>query len=262
MRRGIIPIIVGVLAATVCLPVLRAQNTESQRGDQGQAASAGPDLSGVWIQVGNVTFDPADPQGKNAANLPFTPWGLSKYKAAKPAHGANQNLAGVSNDPANQCFQPGLPRVYLQPYPMEIIQTPGRVVMLFEYGELFREIYMDGRQHPKDEDLRPMSMGHSVGHWEGNTLVVDVVGFTDSTWLDRTGHPHSDQLHLVERFTRVDKDTLQDDLTFEDPKAYTKPWTGQKIFKLRPTWSLEEWACEDSRFFDDYMKKTVAGASK
>jgi len=78
MQRGIIPIIVGVLAATVCLPVLRAQNTESPRGDQSQVGSAGPDLSGVWEQVGNVTFDPADPQGKNAANLPFTPWGLSK----------------------------------------------------------------------------------------------------------------------------------------------------------------------------------------
>ena len=262
MRHGIILITVGVLAATVSLPALGAQTMESPREDPGQVGSAGPDLSGIWLQVGNVTFDPADPQGKNAANLPFTPWGLSKYKTAKPAHGAYQNLAGVSNDPANQCFQPGLPRVYLQPYPMEIIQTPSRMVMLFEYGELFREIYMDGRQHPKDEDLRPMSMGHSVGHWEGNTLIVDVVGFTDSTWLDRTGHPHSDQLHLVERFTRVDKNTLQDDLTFEDPKAYTKPWTGQKIFKLRPTWSLEEWACEDSRFFDDFLKKTVAKSSK
>lgn len=159
MRHGIILITVGVLAATVSLPVLRAQNTESPREDQGQVGSAGPDLSGIWLQVGNVTFDPADPQGKNAANLPFTPWGLSKYKTAKPAHGAYQNLAGVSNDPANQCFQPGLPRVYLQPYPMEIIQTPSRVVMLFEYGELFREIYMDGRQHPKDEDLGPCRWG-------------------------------------------------------------------------------------------------------
>ena len=261
MRYAIILTFVALFAVAGFMPAVSAQNTEGS-GGVGQIGSAVPDLSGVWLQVGNITFDPADPQGKNAANLPFTPWGLSKYKTAKPAHGAYQNLAGVSNDPANQCFQPGLPRVYLQPYPMEIIQTPNRVVMLFEYGELFREIYMDGRQHPKDEDLRPMSMGHSVGHWEGNTLVVDVVGFTDSTWLDRTGHPHSDQLHLVERFTRVDKDTLQDDLKFEDPKAYTKPWTGQKIFKLRPTWSLEEWACEDSRFFEDYMKKTVAGSNK
>lgn len=97
---------------------------------------------------------------------------------------------------------------------------------------------------------------------EASISTSRAAGFTEATWLDRTGHPHSDQLHLVERFTRMDKDTLQDDLTFEDHKAYTKPLTGQKIFKFRPTWSLEEWACEDSRFFDDFMKKTVAGGNK
>jgi hypothetical protein len=216
-----------------------------------------PDFTGVWTQIGTYTFDPSDPRGKNAADLPFTPWGLAKYKANKPAHGADENLAGISNDPANKCFQPGAPRVYLQPYPIELIQTSTRLVMLFEYGSLYREIYLDGRQHPKDEDIRPMSMGHSIGHWEGDTLVVDAIGFTDKTWLDRVGHPHSDQLHLMERFRRIDQNTLQDDITFEDPKAYTKPWTGQKIFKLRPAWSLEEYACEDSNMFDDYLKKTI-----
>jgi hypothetical protein len=221
-----------------------------------------PDFSGVWTQIGNEGFDPADPQGKNAANLPFTVRGEAQYKNNKPAHGAYQNLAGISNDPVNKCFQPGAPRVYLQPYPIEIVQTPTRVVMLFEYGQLFREIYLDGRAHPKDEDLRPMSMGHSVGHWEGDALTVDAIGFTDKTWLDREGHPHSDQLHLVERFRRIDHDTLEDELTFSDPKTYSQPWKGQKIFKLRPTWSLEEWACEDSANFEEYLKKTVAESSK
>jgi hypothetical protein len=262
VRDRIITTILVTLVAMACVLFLRAQDAGSPPKEQNQEGSAVPDFSGVWIQVGNVTFDPADPQGKNAANLPFTPWAQAKFNAAKPAHGVNQNLPGISNDPINKCFQPGAPRVYLQPYPIEIVQTPGRVVMLFEYGQLFREIYTDGRAHPKDEDLRPMSMGHSIGHWEGNALVVDAVGFTDKTWLDRTGHPHSDELHLTERFTRVDKDTLQDDLTFEDPKAYTKPWTGRKIFKLRPTWSLDESACEDSLSFEDYMKKTIAKPGK
>jgi hypothetical protein len=242
--------------------VLQAQTDSQVMTSKGQTASAAPDFSGVWIQVGNEGFDPADPQGKNSANLPFTTWGETQFQSNKPAHGAHQNPAGISNDPANQCFQPGAPRVYLQPYPMEVVQTPSRIVMLFEYGELFREIYLDGRNHPKDEDLRPMSMGHSIGHWEGDTLVVDAVGFTDKTWLDREGHPHSDQLHLVERFRRVNHDTLEDEITFEDPKAYTKLWTGQKIFKLKPTWSLEEWACEDSVNFDEYLKKTITNPAK
>jgi hypothetical protein len=248
-------------ALLTCSANVQAQGNVTSDGKV-LAANGKPDLTGVWTQIGTEGFDPSDPQGKNAANLPFTAWGEEQYKSNKPAHGAHQNLAGVSNDPANKCFQPGAPRVYLQPYPIEIVQTPARIVMLFEYGQLFREIYLDGRPHPKDEDLRPMSMGHSVGHWEGDTLVVDAIGFTDKTWLDREGHPHSDQLHLVERFRRIDHDTLQDDLTFTDPKAYIQPWKGQKIFKLRPTWSLEEWACEDTVNFEEYMNKTVSDSSK
>jgi hypothetical protein len=139
---------------------------------------------------------------------------------------------------------------------MEIVQTPGRVLMLFEFSHFIRQIYTDGRKH--NTDLGPTWMGDSIGHWDGDTLVVDTIGFNDKTWLDRAGHPHSTDLHLVERIRRVDKSTLQDDLTIEDPKAYTKPWGGQLTFQLRPTWNITEMVCEDNVNFDQFLKNEAA----
>jgi hypothetical protein len=115
--------------------------------------------------------------------------------------------------------------------------------MYFEYDHFVREIFTDGRKHP--DDLDPSWMGHAVGHYEGDKLVVDTTGFNDKTWLDRIGHPHSDQLHLVERFRRVDRTTLTDDLTIEDAKAYTRPWSTQLIFQLKPEWDIGEFICEE-----------------
>jgi len=97
-------------------------------------------------------------------------------------------------------------------------------------------------------------MGDSIGHWEGDTLVADTVNFNDRTWIDRVGHPHSDQLHVVERIKRVDRGHLTDDITIEDPKAYTKPWTAHLDFVLRPTWTLGEQFCEDEHSFDEFDK--------
>src|SRR2546427_429563 len=113
--------------------------------------------------------------------------------------------------------------------PMEIIQLSNEVIMMFEYARLVRHIYTDGRPHDKFLDP-PLWMGDSIGKWEGDTLVVDVIGFNDKTWLDRIGHPHSDALHVVERIRRVDHGTLEDDITIDDPKAYKKPWTIQSTF--------------------------------
>jgi hypothetical protein len=127
---------------------------------------------------------------------------------------------------------------------LQIVQVPGEVLMIFEYDHFIRAIYTDGRPHPKDLD--PTWMGDSIGKWEGDTLLVDTIGFNDKTWLDMVGHPHSEALHLSERIRRVDHDTLQDDLTINDPKAYTKPWSGQQIFELKPSWRLGEYICEDN----------------
>src|SRR6266566_3807632 len=113
----------------------------------------------------------------------------------------------------------------------------------------------DGRPH--DTALGPSWMGDSIGHWEGDVLVADTVNFNDKTWLDRMGHPHSDALHIVERIRRVDHDHLVDDLTIEDPKAYTKPWTAHLDFLLRPNWTLGEQFCEDEESFQTFDKKAA-----
>ena len=153
----------------------------------------------------------------------MTPWGEAKYKVAKPNVGPHQVPLSQTNDPVSSCFPPGVPRIYLQRgLPFEIMQIPGRVVMLFEYDHFVRQIFTDGRQHP--QDINPSWMGDSIGRWDGDTLVVDTVGFNDKTWLDQVGHPHSDALHLVERIQRVNHDALTIDIAIDDPKAYTKPW--------------------------------------
>ena len=136
---------------------------------------------------------------------------------------------------------------------MEIIQVPGRVIMIFEFDHHVRQIYTDGRGHNKD--LPPLWMGDSIGKWDGDTLVVDTTDFNDKTWIDRGGHPHSDKLHLVERMRRVDHDNLQIDITIEDPIAYTKPWTGQQNFQLRPKWNIMEMICLDNVNFLDLANK-------
>jgi len=188
---------------------------------------------------------------------PMTPWAVERFNLTKPSFGPRS--VEDSNDPVNPttvhaagCFPPGVPRIYLQPFPMEIIQTANRVIMFFEFNHFVRQIYTDGRKH--NTDLGATWMGDSIGKWEGDTLVVDTIGFNDKTWLDRGGHPHSEALHLTERIRRVDRNTLQNDITIDDPKAYTKPWTSQLTFRLRPDWNVLEMVCEDNVNFDEFLK--------
>ena len=140
---------------------------------------------------------------------------------------------------------------------MEIMQVPGRVVMLFEYDHFVRQIFTDGRQHP--QDMPPSWMGDSIGKWEGNTLVVDTVGFNDKTWLDLVGHPHTDALHLVERLRRVSHDTMTIDISIDDPKAYTRPWVAHSIYELKPDWNIGEVICEDDVEFSGLEKMLESG---
>lgn len=215
-----------------------------------------PDLTGVWNMRGSPTTRYLS-WGFSAQEPPMTSWAQDRFKLTKPSFGPRS--FEDSNDPVNPttvsavgCFPPGFPRIYLHPFPMEIIQTPGRVIEFFEFNHFVRQIFTDRQTH--DTSLGPTWMGDSIGHWEGDTLVVDTTGFNDKTWLDRAGHPHSDQLHVTERIRRVDKNTLQDELTFEDPKAYTRPWGGQLTFQLHPTWHIGEMVCEDNVNFDEFLK--------
>ena len=196
----------------------------------------------------------------------MTPWGRARYEAAKPSYGPR--AVEASTDPVNPttgtdagCFPPGVPRIYIQPFPFEIIQIPGRVIELFEFDHHLRQIWTDGRQHPKDLD--PTWMGDSIGRWEGDTLVVDTVGFNDKTWVDRGGLPHSDQLHVIERIRRPSHDVLEVHFTIEDPKTYVKPWLGQRIYQLRPNWNIKEFICLDNiDYNNEFIKVQEAGAPK
>jgi hypothetical protein len=199
-------------------------------GTRGQAAAqqtSVPDISGVW-QV--VKFQPSLFPKRDA---PLQPWAEAKFEAA--------NLA--TNDPNLGCLPEGMPRFMFIPLPMEIFQVPTRVVIIHEGVQDMRQIYMN-RQHL--QDLNPSYSGDSIGKWEGNTLVVDTIGFNDRTWVDSGGLPHSESMHVIERIRRVDHDTLVDDFTIEDPMAFTKPITAQQVYKLKPGWEIQEYVCTEN----------------
>jgi hypothetical protein len=211
------------------------------------------DLSGVW----NMHATPAQRKYINStftADPPdMTEWAKLKYEAAKPSNGPRTHSLKETDDPIlKSCLPAGVPRIYLQPIPLEIVQTSKEILLLYEYDHTVRRIFTDGRKHT--EDITPTYMGESIGHWEGNTLVVDTIGFNDKTWLDRDGHPHSDELHVIERFHRTDHDNLEIDITMEDPQALAKPWVTQLFYELRPKWDILELVCADNAAFLDFEK--------
>jgi len=169
-----------------------------------------PDLSGVWQQ--NFMRNGRPVVGLDLADftdIPYQPWSKDKYLY-------NKTSKGQAYDPESACLPAGVPRSTGLPYPFRLLQQPGLIAMLIEGNiHTYRIILMDGKPHPKD--INPTWMGHSVGHWEGETLVVDTVGFNDKTWLDPGGHVHTDQMHTTERFTRQSETALRYDFTIDDP---------------------------------------------
>ena len=260
MRHQFLSLALAAVAACASSPVLLAQNAQTGV-TRAHSISPPVDLSGVWRRSRRA---PDKARKYTIYELafaitgekpPMTPWAEEKWKANKPNIGPNSVSISESNDPILKCFPPGIPRAYLvRAEPIEIANIPGRVLMIFEYDHFIRNIYTDGRQHPKD--LNPTWMGDSIGKWEGDTLVVDSVGFNDKTWLDNDGHPHTEDLHVIERIRRVSHDTLTIDTTIEDPKAYTKPWGGHAIYDLKPDWNLGEMVCEDNETYGDMQKKS------
>jgi hypothetical protein len=232
----------------------------AQRGRGAAAANPTPpapsvphdprDLSGVWArQRGVLTMSSEAP--------PMTAWGKAKFDAAKPVYGPRSVPGGLGNDPVMTCDPLGMPRnLFLEVsiYPMELVQTPRRVIQFFEWAHAWREIWTDGRALPKDPD--PRWMGYAVGRWEGNEFVVNSLGFDERTWLDHFGNPISGEARFEERYRRVDRDTLELTMTLTDPKAYTKPWVSEKkTFRLDPKHEIEELFCVPSE--NDAFNKRV-----
>ena len=210
-----------------------------------------PDLAGGWTGRGdNRWFGRRTPGSTREAPVTpaeeaMKPEVREKYKAQLAA-GKIRTIERDTFDPAIRACAPfGTSRLIQQGRPVEIIQIPGRVLFRYEQEHWVRDVWMNEREHPKD--LVPTWMGHSIGRWDGDTLVVDTVGFNDLTWLDSPGHPHSEALHLTERYTRVSQDTLEIQLTVDDPEIYTKPVTSNTLtYRLMPGGQITEWVnCED-----------------
>jgi hypothetical protein len=189
----------------------------------------------------------------------LTPWGLEQFRLHK---NNGEFPVAESNDPIKGCDPAGFPRNILSMVRgIGFAQMPGRVLELFQYNRLWREIWTDGRELPKDvggrsaESPDPRWYGYSVGHWEGDyTFVVDTVGLDERSWLDNVGHPHSIDLRVQERYTRVNHNNLEVSITINDPKAYTKPFVITKSsFKWIPRQDYEEQLCVPSEEAD-YLK--------
>jgi hypothetical protein len=223
---------IAAAVAMLALPALVPAQMPSQQSGTAKATVSTPadphDLSGMW-----EFFNAVPGQGIYATpskeHPPMTPWAKAKYDEAKPGYGPKAQAGG--NDPILKCNPTGIPRLLFFPQPFEIFQTPERVFMFFERDHAWRQIWTDGRGHPKDLD--PTWMGDSVGKWEGDTFVVDTIGFNEKSWVDFYGDPHSEDMHLIERYKRVDRNTMSLQLVIEDPKAYTATWVGDmKSYKL------------------------------
>jgi hypothetical protein len=192
-----------------------------------------PNLQGIWQVLNSASWDIQDhharlgvPAGQGVVvgnEIPYQPAALEKKRAN---YGAR-----ATADPETKGYLPGVPRAMYMPFPFQIFQTRDQITMTFEYDRAIRTIYTNGTPHPRG----PINwwMGDSRGRWDGDTLVVDVVHFTDQTWFDRAGNFHSDEMHLVERYTLAGPDHMNYEVTVEDPKVFTRPWTMRMLLYRR-----------------------------
>jgi hypothetical protein len=196
-------------------------------------ANRQPALGGVWQPASLRHLTSLDADG---VNVPFRPWSLEVFRQRQATEG--------KDDPDANCTFPGVPRIDAVPGPHKIIETPGVTLFLYEAFTTYRQIFTDGRALPQDPN--PTWMGYSVGKWQGDTLVVDTIGMNDKTWLDNAGHPHTEALHVTERFRRRDYGHMEIEITIDDPRAYLRPWTVREELRLVPDGELLEFVCTEN----------------
>jgi len=192
--------------------------------------------------VGNTLFE-QQPESQAAVescqtpeDVPMLPWTATEYKRRQ------DTLS--KDDPVGHCNLPGVPQVNAVPYPYKILQSPTQITILYEAIRTFREIFIDGRKFP--EDMQPAWLGYSIGHWDGDTLVVETAGQNDKSWLDSGGHPHTEQLRVTEKFRRRNFGTIDLETTIDDPGAYSKPWTVKYELRYMPDTELLEYVCTEN----------------
>jgi hypothetical protein len=236
IRRAILVLTFGAIPLVAQTPAYRAPRTPDGK----------PELNGIWQALNEANYDIELHMARPALATRPGPYGpvpaaqvlaLGAVGAVPPGPGVveggelpykpealaqrNQNRENwLAADPEIKCYLPGVPRATYMPYPFQIFQSNQAIFIAYEYAGAVRNIYL------KDPGRPPVDswMGQSAGHWEGETLVVDVTGFNDQTWFDRAGNFHSDALHVVERYTRTGPDVIQYEATIDDPKVFTRPW--------------------------------------
>ena len=210
------------------------------------ALDALPDWSGIWDNISGIHIDAyaGDDPAERALFPPNPPPYNAEYAARYKAAVDLAREGKPINDPTASCVWPGMPRLMWQPYPLEFVFEPGMVRTNHEYMSQIRRIFTDGRGHLADPDAS--FNGHSIGHWEGDTLVVDTVGLKGDTMFQNTGMPHSDVMHILERIHLVAPDVLEDEITILDPKAFTRPYVTKRRFRRRRDWSIIEYVCEEN----------------
>jgi hypothetical protein len=201
-----------------------------------------PDLSGIWITPSGRWLNDLAADG---VEVPFTPASKALFEERQAANGKGR--------PSERCLSHGVTDFNALATPTKFIQTPKVTIVLFEAYNHYRQIFTDGRPLPKDP--QPAWLGYSAGRWEGSTFVVETTGLNDQTWLDDGGHPHTEALHITERFTRPDFGHMSIQITIDDPKAYTKPWTVTIPKDLMPDTELIEWMCENEKDYAHMVGK-------
>lgn len=195
-----------------------------------------PDLSGIWEPESNkyVRNIAADLKPED---VPFQPW-------AKALFDSRVDGSHSREDPDANCLPQGVPKINAAPAPWKIVQAPGFFVIVYEAFNLWRQVFLDGREPIADPN--PTWHGYSTGKWEDDTLVVDTRGFNGKAWLDQLGRPSTDALHVIERFRRKDFGHMEIQITIDDPKAYTRPWTVTQVVHLLPDTELLEFICNEN----------------
>jgi hypothetical protein len=223
-----------------------------------RAPDGNPDLSGIWMPEGDPSLGDSDPPPRYFLDIfgRLTPKTIPAelQPSAAQVYARNRDSVGKLN-PASNCLPRGVPWADATPSPYKILQMPGLVVVLYEENTTFRQIFTDGRPHPMDP--QPTWLGYSTGKWEANTLVVDTAGFNDRSWLDTFGAPHSEKLHLIERFRRRDFGHMEIEISIDDPKTYVKPLMFKQNVRLLPDTELLENFCENEKD----AKHTVGSAA-
>ena len=200
-------------------------------GPAPKAANGKPDLSGVWLP--GQDLEPEVP--------PYQPWA---------AEAAKKYAARPGDDPRAQCLPSGVSRMHALDL-VKFVQTPGLLLALIEGASpAVRQIFLDGRSHPAD--LQPTWMGHSVGRWDHDTLVIDTTGFNDKGWLEGA-RPQTERLHVVERYRRVDLGRMTVEITIDDPGAYTRPWKIRRVLQLAPGEEIQEYLCNENHKTEHFV---------